>query len=184
MLTRNWYNQMATQMTGAKITNGITRYDGTKATSSYQTGNTTSYIDERGNSVFYHARSVVTSTPIYTNTSGILFGTGDTPPTLDDYKLAGNIVTGITAQVSTSYEIEDEGNGVSAVVGLITYLITNNNSTEITIKELCVLGYCDTGSNSQTGACFDRTVLDTPLTIQPGSIGQLQYRVRAKIPTA
>ena len=114
---------------------------------------------------------------IYTsyNTSGggVIFGDGDTPPTAEDYKLAGNIITGFTTSVNLASSIN---NGVAQIVA--TYNISA--SSEVTIKEIAA--FANAGSTGKY--MVDRTVLDTPVTIPAGGIGQVVYTITFNYPTA
>lgn len=114
------------------------------------------------------------------NGYGVWFGDGETPPTRDDYRWAGTIAKNFTHQVSVSSTADAIGISTTAV-----YTITNNNSTEITIREICMFSrwYRATTSDYH-GYLIDRTVLDTPVTIPAGGIGQVTYTIRMNYPTA
>lgn len=113
-----------------------------------------------------------------TGTAGfVAFGTGTTPPTLDDYTLSGNIVTGISTTAKVSGGFTDSGTEVSA-----TYTITNNNDTAVTIGEIGAFGA--SGSTTGKGVMLERTVLESPITIEPGGVGQVTYTLRCDIQTA
>ena len=105
--------------------------------------------------------------------SGVAFGDGTTPPAFTDYKLSGNVITGISGSVSQTSEEDDDGVTLTNVI-----TVTNNNSNDITISEVC--------ANCQYQAYFmvERTLLDTPLTIPAGGIGQVTYTIRFNYPTA
>ena len=88
----------------------------------------------------------------------IFLGTGNTAPTIDDYKLSGDLITGLTSQ----------GQKTSATNNSITFSATATNNTEspVTIKEIGLGGF-----KSTTGACvvlLTRDVLATPVTLNVG----------------
>ena len=93
--------------------------------------------------------------------SGVLFGTGTTPPTYTDNKLSGSPIRGLT--VSAEVTKENYSNEIVAL-----YTITNNTGNDVTIGEV---GLC------YTWALLDRTVLENPVTIPAGSIGQITYTI-------
>ena len=102
---------------------------------------------------------------------GVIFGDGNTSPTENDYFLSGNPINtlSVTPAVTTSTE-----NDKIIVKGIFT--ITNTSDSEVTIREVGVFGSVYNG-NSIIAILTDRTVLDTPLTIPAGGIGQVVYKV-------
>ena len=111
---------------------------------------------------------------------GVLFGTGDTPASLDDYKLAGDMIQNIAATISKTYSYSEAQPSLKAV-----YTITNNNAAAITIKEVALnVQYTRTSSGGTSGCVIDRTVLDTPVTIPAGGVGQVVYTITFNYPTA
>ena len=113
-------------------------------------------------------------------TQGVLFGTGDTPASLDDYKLAGDIIQNIAASISKTYSYSEAQPSLKAV-----YTITNNNAAAITIKEVALnVRYTYNSNGSVSGCVIDRTVLDTPVTIPAGGVGQVEYTITLNLPTA
>ena len=113
------------------------------------------------------------------NAPCFVFGDGDKAPTINDYYLSGNAITGIVASTSTVHK----PNGVEK-----RFTVTNNNSNEIIIKEICYFGSAgwtsDAGSTSGSILLLDRTVLDTPVTIPAGGVGQVVYTITFNYPTA
>lgn len=88
----------------------------------------------------------------------IFLGTGNTAPTIDDYKLSGELITGLTSQFQNT----------SATNNSITFSATATNNTDapVTIKEIGLGGY-----KSTSGACvvlLTRDVLATPVTLNVG----------------
>lgn len=110
---------------------------------------------------------------------GQAFGTGDTPPTEDDYTLESVITSGITAGAPTASTEFDSVN--NRYIRRLTYTINNVSDSDITIKEVGTyrgIAYASTlgatGSSTKI-LLVDRTVLDTPLTIPAGEAGVLRY---------
>ena len=119
-------------------------------------------------------------TNLTTISDGVLFGTGDTPASLDDYKLAGDVITNIAASINRTYSYFVEQQSLKAV-----YTITNNNTEEITIREVALnvaVPHAISGGKNQY--IIDRTVLDTPVTIPSGGVGQVEYTITFNLPTA
>lgn len=88
----------------------------------------------------------------------IYLGAGNVTPTIDDYKLSGELVTGLTSQ-----EKSTTANNNSITFSAIA---TNNTESPVTIKEIGLGGY-HAGSN----ACvilLTRDVLATPVTLNTG----------------
>lgn len=111
---------------------------------------------------------------------GVIFGTGTTPPTLDDYCMSGETITAIT-WASNGLQSEITDNGLTIANG---YTITNTGEEAITIGEIGLIA-SPTGSTAEGNyALLERTVLDAPITIEPGGVGQVTYTVRFNYPTA
>lgn len=111
-------------------------------------------------------------------TGGIVFGDGSAPVTPDDYTLSGNIISGITASCTVSNELVDN---VSTTKSIIT--ITNGNDSDITISEVGLMAKTSLSDNAKYSFLTERTVLDTPVTIPAGGIGQVTYTIRFNYPT-
>ena len=119
-------------------------------------------------------------TDLATYVSGVLFGTGDTPASLDDYKLAGDVIQNIAVSIHRTYLYSEAQPSLKAL-----YTITNNNEAAITIKEVALnMQFNYTSSGSSNGCVIDRTVLDTPVTIPAGGVGQVEYTITLNLPTA
>ena len=113
----------------------------------------------------------------YYGGGGVMFGDGTTPVTLDDYKLSGNIITTISSSVSLSWDSDDEG-----CSGTALYTLTNSGDSAITISEVGL--FSGVFSNNNMNYMLERTVLDEPVTIEAGAIGQVTYTIRLNYPTA
>lgn len=92
---------------------------------------------------------------------GIAFGSGTTPPQKTNYKLENHITSGLTYS----------GNNTSQTNKVVNWVQTvQNTSTEqITITEV---GLFTKGSTSDSYATtlLTRTVLDTPVVLQPNDV--------------
>lgn len=108
------------------------------------------------------------------NAACIAFGDGDTPPTLDDYQLSGNHITTYSVTNETQFDF-DAGNSVT------TYTITNTGTSAFTIKEIGIVTSTSTAASDH--ALIFREVLDAPVTIEPGGVGQVTLTLGVAIPT-
>ena len=113
----------------------------------------------------------------------VFFGTGNTPESLDDYTFAGDVVQNITYSSVDNSNYDEDGSGATHS---FTYTITNNNDYEITIGEIGIFSEAVwmTAYNKYThyGYMFERTALETPITITPGGVGQVEYTIRMNYP--
>lgn len=105
----------------------------------------------------YDSTSIPTGN--FTFTGGqIYLGTGNVTPTIDDYKLSGELVTGLTSQKEST-----TANNNSITFSAIA---TNNTESPVTIKEIGLGGY-STGSTACV-VLLTRDVLATPVTLNTG----------------
>lgn len=112
-----------------------------------------------------------------TGCGGVIFGTGTTPPTIDDYCLSGDIVSTFSYSSSVKKSVDNGG-----VTYTATYTLTNTSDEDITIGEVAMI--CSIRSTYGWDMLLERTVLDEPLTIPAGGIGQVTYTVRQNLPLA
>lgn len=112
-----------------------------------------------------------------TNKGGVFFGTGNIPPTFDDYKLAGSLITTFSASASVDVSQDDNGYTITAL-----YTITNTGSEAFTVSEVALMA-SPSNSALSTKILFERTVLDNPVTIPVGGVGQVTYTIRMNYPT-
>ena len=156
--------------------NGFTASGGTK----YALGSVTKInASSTGEGIFQS--SIVQSS--YTTNNGIIFGTGDTPPTFNDYKLSGDIIQGLTAQVVI--EANTTSNGCYR-----KFIITVQNTTS-EAKTIREIGYIrrapakkSDGGTKIIYPLVERTVLDNPVTIPANGFGQVEYTITFNFPTA
>lgn len=130
--------------------------------------------------------SNITGSSITASSNGVAFGSSDTPATDEDYTI-GSKIDNLTASlspastnaVSNSYDsTNDESHNY------VDLTVTNNNSEAVTIKEICKFGllfYSATkgsvpaSASDKVSVLIDRTVLDAPVTIQPGESAVIRY---------
>ena len=89
----------------------------------------------------------------------IYLGTGNVTPTIDDYKLSGELVTGLKSQ-----EQRTTANNNSIKFSAIA---TNNTESPVTIKEIGLGGYFKDNSTPFV-VLLTRDVLPTPVTLNTG----------------
>lgn len=90
---------------------------------------------------------------------GLALGDGNTPPTVDDYKLSGNLITGLRTQTQNT-----TANNNSITFSII---VTNNTNNSVTVKELGLAGCYSSGDNYYT-VLLTRDVLSDPVTLNTG----------------
>ena len=179
MFTNNWYKTSASAITKNSAQNFLNVNGVEKGLySSSSTRNISLGSDTGASDTAYIGRLVKT----YNGYGGVRLGTGDAPATADDYKLSGDLITGysFTAEVKTQNSAESDK--ITAI-----YTITNTSSSEITIKEIGIVAKMS--SNTSTAQIADmglleRTVLDAPVTIPAGGVGQVEYTITINLPTA
>lgn len=87
----------------------------------------------------------------------IYLGTGNVTPTIDDYKLSGELITSLISQ----------GQSTAANNNSITFsaIATNNTESPVTIKEIGLGGYA---SSPSCAFLLTRDVLANPVTLNTG----------------
>lgn len=98
-----------------------------------------------------------------------IFGTGTTPETAADFQLEAmaNMLTPTASDYSPSY-IRDTNNDIIGIKKSVTFV--NNGTSTVSISEVgvaVVMHYVGTQSGYVDWFLMDRTVLDTPLTVEP-----------------
>lgn len=168
MIVGNYYKMLAAYAFGGGAVNA-TRYDGATGKSLYPYSTTDLLLKM--------ASAPQTS---MSGSAGVVFGTGDTAPSINDHCPSGDVISTISASYANSGVTNDEEYREQTV----TYTVTNTGSEEITIKEVCLFVNVRT-SSSGTYANFmvERTVLDKPVTISAGGVGQVTYTIRINYPT-
>lgn len=105
----------------------------------------------------YDSTSILTST---VNFSGceIYLGTGNVTPTIGDYKLSGELITGLTSQKQSTTA---DNNSIT-----FSAIATNNTDAPVTIKEIGLGGYFS--GATPFVVLLTRDVLPTPVTLNVG----------------
>lgn len=106
---------------------------------------------------------------------GTVFGNGTAEVTPDDYKLSGDIITGISATSYMSATVEGD-----VLKKEVVFTITNSNEYDITISECGYIAQMYATNNSYC-FLFDHTLLDEPVTIPAGGVGQVTYTITFNI---
>ena len=120
----------------------------------------------------------------YHTYGGVVFGTGTTPPTKDDYCLSGTLLTNFSYSAGVTTTPDANGVTIKAI-----YTITNIGSADMTIGEIGLMGNIYSSGNTSANQSDDRkgfierTVLDEPVTIQAGGVGTVTYTIRMNDPT-
>lgn len=119
-------------------------------------------------------------------TVGYVFGTGNAAPTVDDFKLSGEMIDSSKIAVTQLSTFEREETAVKLTM---EYTIANNDSKAITIGEVGLFDYFHyaTGSGSSYQYYYpmlvERTALENPITIEAGGVGKVTYSIRINNPT-
>lgn len=178
MFTKNWYKALANAIT---VDNDAERnyvvYDGSEYRGNASGTPSLDYASQSstGTSMWFLQNSLNTN-------GGVFLGTGTTPPTINDYCLSGDAITTFT--YSTTMDTTGDENGMTFSA---SYTITNTGDSAFTIGEVALMGSSASSSSYNTAKykiLYERTVLDTPLTIEAGGVGQLTYTIRLNFPTA
>lgn len=126
----------------------------------------------RNKQYFYTSDVLSVSSDFYSDTGtieayapfhrGIAFGSGTTPPQKTDYKLKNYITTGLTYS----------GNNTNLTDGVASWVQTvqNTSTAQITITEVGLFSKCVSRQQDYTVFLLTRTVLDTPVVLQPNDV--------------
>lgn len=194
MLTNNYYAMFKTAMMpymsmGANATD-YKGYKRTLYTTAY--GSNVLRCDPIGGIVFAVETTTIGSNAPYPLTakidaiadddySNLRFGSGMTPPTLNDYKLESMITKNMTVVSAATEEAKIVDDTVTRTC---SYILKNTGSVDVVIGEVGMFHTSYYSSNStKTRFLIDRTVLDEPITIAPGGTGTVVYTLTFKCPT-
>ncbi len=172
--TRNFYKAFAVGVTGASTLPGVIDYTGVERFGAYEShyedvhmiGTTTSNKNDP-----YMGR-VQTG---LTGNGGVIFGSGNEPESLDDYKLSGDILSTFTHSYALTNERDETG---ATLTGLFT--LTNTSDSDITVGEVGLI----TKKIGSSTVLIHRSALESPVTIPAGGVGQVTYTIRMNYPTA
>lgn len=132
------------------------------------------------NHVYHFPFGVSFSISRSATSTGISVGTGGTPPTEFDYNLENTLLEGIDLTLTQAVSGMD---GDSSYVDL-HLTVVNTSDAPITIREI---GYKQAALTTErplatatidTVILIDRTVLDTPLVLQPNDAGVIEYKLQ------
>ncbi|MBO7211322.1 MAG: hypothetical protein J6V44_10020 [Methanobrevibacter sp.] len=188
MITKNFENYLASILSFANnISNAscglqvFTTYGMPRFVYQYQ------YIPAGSGVLWFPGK--VNAEPSFSNgNGGIVIGKGTTPPTKDDIALEDIITSGVTVTV-TLVDSKTVTPGYPQIEFNLT--VTNTSNEEITISEIGYqqLIYVGSGptavysSSPPAAIClFDRTVFETPITIQSGDAGVIEYTLCVTTP--
>lgn len=192
MFLRNFYNaipyQMSTGATGSSDMTNFKAYAKDNASPptyvrwdsgySEKIGSLMKLFPKKTKSVFSGAGiSGSSSNELFT---GVIFGTGNTEPTIDDYQMAGEHFVDYTE----SHTYESTLDGTTRTISC-RYTLTNTSTESVTIGEvgLSVYAYRKVSSNYYyTGFLIERTALDSPITIPAGGVGIITYTLKFDLP--
>ena len=107
----------------------------------------------------YYNGTVAPDTAWSFSGSKIYLGTGNVTPTIGDYKLSGELITGLTSQAQ---DIIATNNSIT-----FSAIATNNTESPVTIKEIGLGGHYG-DSTSSLVVLLTRDVLATPVTLNVG----------------
>lgn len=174
MITKNWYKIITTLMFG-----------GVGATWSADildiTGVSKTHYFNPGNTLFFSAYQLdnMLAKVLTGYDTGVVFGTGNTPATLDDYKLSGDVITTLSGTCAISRGVDAEGAYITA-----RYTLNNNGDSDVTVSEIAACTFFWPDKTKTLFTILDRTVLDTPVTIPADGVGKVEYTIRLTYPTA
>ncbi len=154
MLLKNFGALLATALTNTRLTEGVKCTTGKlpEATSLLEMGPNSSLTFVIDSDV-YAANSYNTGSARW----AFGFGTGTTPPTIDDYKFSGDLVT--PTCVSSSGTAYNGSNG-----SIFAMAVINQTQEAMTINEIGLFR----SVNSHGCVMLTRDVLPQPVVLQPG----------------
>ncbi len=165
MLTNNYHKLVRAQQFSNTIPAALRDSDGV----SRDAYTSQSYFELPSSASALQAKYSTGSTPSF------ILGDGDAQPALTDYKLSGELITDVVATVA--YNHANDGSSYSALITL-----TNNNDTAITIREIGIICAGYYAANMYKGFLCERSLLETPLTIEAGGVGQITYTIHMPFP--
>ena len=176
MLTKNFYNQMMATISGKKIYSGLVIPDGTVQDAARGSGPVSKMFD----SMYDLA---IGDVPTSTSFTGVRIGTGVTPATIDDHTLESVITSGMSVANQQTVSVTQENGFVAAYA---TYSVTNTGKMPVAISEIGLFckGWFDSSAGQEVVILVDRTVLESPITINPGEAKPITYTIRFNYPTA
>lgn len=146
------------------------------------TGNQQVYLTTNfTNSVFPY--TVTSTLTLSATNAGIALGSGTTAATANDYRIESPFTSGISATVSQLPSITQDGDPKLTY----TIVVSNTSSSSINISEIAYNQTVNASTVSESTSvnshvvCFDRTVLDTPITLGAGETCVINYSLKTSI---
>lgn len=140
------------------------------------TAGTTMWFYYMGNKMIYRVDFSRSAT-----TSGVVIGSGNTPPTQDDYMLENLITSASVIGVVNAVRLIDDGKPCL----IMNVTVMNESGETITIREIGLISYdyfCATsqtgGSASNQNVLVDRTLLTSPVTLASGDCTDIEYKIK------
>lgn len=94
---------------------------------------------------------------------GVYIGSGSTAPTYEDYCLEAQITTVSNTQTAYARVF-----GNAQAKGVLTYTGTYSGAETVTIREIAIYKNIYNASTAQTPVLFTRSLLENPITLEPG----------------
>lgn len=118
------------------------------------------------------------SSPTDSGSTAIVFGAGDTPVTMDDYKLDSVIASSVIQRASISssnlnYTALTYDQTTDTFTLRARVVVTNSSASAVTIKEFGLVTYY---------YLFYREVLATPVTVAAGDSVFFEFDIKLKVP--
>lgn len=179
MFTKNWYSALGQFLSDGQARSKVVGYNSSEWVLSIPTSSFFLIGAPTVNNIYCPSMYFMRTTVSNSSAGGVIIGDGDTAPTMNDYKLSGNLISTFAYSAAVTTESADDG-----VIFTGLYTITNSGTEPITVKEIGLVATPTNNSGLQYRLLIDRTVLDEPVTIPAGGVGQVTYKLKLNYPTA
>lgn len=176
MLLKNWYRALSATLGQRNDIYTVVNISGASKTMLYL-GTENISFGRMPTNYAVSMRELLTTMSNYHG--GVILGTGTTEVTMDDYTLSGDMITTFTFSADCQCKETDAGSEITSL-----FTITNTGSESFTIGEIGLVGFYSSNTGANDKILLERTVLETPITIEPGGVGQVTYTIRMNYPTA
>lgn len=148
-----WHKYIQTTVTSAVTLQGVKDMSGNTVTQLY------------GGSNQWRSNSILNSLV------ALVFGTGTTAPTAEDYALETDATASFVASLTTLVNYDSAKNEF-----IFSATVTNTTADDIIISEIGVRkGIYSTTTNTPQNVLFAREVLQTPITVAAGETKTINY---------
>lgn len=148
-----WHKYIQTTATSAVTLQGVKDMSGNTVTQLY------------GGSNQWRSNSILNSLV------ALVFGTGTTAPTAEDYALETDATASFVASLTTLVNYDSAKNEF-----IFSATVTNTTADDIIISEIGVRkGIYSTTTNTPQNVLFAREVLQTPITVAAGETKTINY---------